>query len=207
MRESWYARHVLPYAVDLACGMKLVREQRQKVVPRARGRVLEIGIGTGLNLAYYDKAKVSQLVALEPALSMHSLARRRIARTGLDVKLIGVSAERIPLEDASFDSVVVTWSLCSVADPVAALKEMRRVLAPGGRLLFCEHGRAPEPGVRRWQERLTPAWKRIAGGCHLDRDIPGLLRKAGFDALRMEEGYLPGPRALTYNYWGEAPSR
>ncbi|HVC10853.1 MAG TPA: methyltransferase domain-containing protein [Burkholderiales bacterium] len=206
MSENWYERHILPYAVDLACGCRLVRRQREKVVPLAQGRVLEVGIGTGLNMAHYDKAKVARIVALDPALSMHRLARKRIARAGLDVELVGVSAERIPLRDASFDSVLVTWSLCSIPDPVAALREMRRVLAPGGRLIFCEHGRSPDEGVRRWQDRVTPYWMKIAGGCHLNRDIPGLLREAGFECLDLEAGYLPGPRLLTYNYWGEAVS-
>lgn len=204
MSESWYERHILPYAVDLACGSRLIRRQREKVVPRAQGRVLEVGIGTGLNLAHYDKAKVAKIVALDPALSMHRLARRRVARSGLEVELVDVSAETIPLRDASIDSVVVTYSLCTIPDPVAALKEMRRVLAPGGRLIFCEHGRAPEERVRRWQDRLTPYWMKIAGGCHLNRDIPGLLGQGGFECLDLEAGYLPGPRMLTYNYWGEA---
>jgi ubiquinone/menaquinone biosynthesis C-methylase UbiE len=202
--ESWYERHIVPWATDLACGSRIVRRQRQKVVPRAQGRVLEVGIGTGLNLAHYDRAKVAKIVALDPALAMHRRALERIARSGLDVELIGVSAETIPLPDASIDSVLVTYSLCTIPDPVAALGEMRRVLVPGGRLIFCEHGRAPDEGVRRWQDRVAPFWTKIAAGCHLNRDIPALLRKAGFECLDLEAAYLPGPRLLTYNYWGEA---
>ena len=205
--ESWYERYVLPYATDLACGSRFIRRQREKVVPRAHGRVLEVGIGTGLNLAHYDKARVEKIVALDPALAMHRLARKRIARAGLEVELVGVSAETIPLRDASIDSVLVTYSLCTIADPLAALKEMRRVLAPGGRLIFCEHGRSPDERVRRWQDRVTPYWMKIAGGCHLNRDVPGLLREAGFECLDLQTGYLPGPRMLTFNYWGEAAAR
>jgi len=204
MSDSWYDRHLLPYVIDLACGIKPVRKQRQKVVPLAQGRVLEVGIGTGLNLAHYDKSRVSAIVGVDPAMQMHRLARKRMARAGLDVELVGVSAEGLPLDDASFDSVVMTYTLCSIPDPVSAVRELRRVLKPGGKLLFCEHGRAPDENVRRWQQRLNPLWGRIGGGCHLDRDIPALLREGGFVLPDVHTMYLPGPRPLTYNYWGEA---
>jgi ubiquinone/menaquinone biosynthesis C-methylase UbiE len=202
--ENWYERHVLPWLIDLACGIRPVRRQRRKVVPLARGRVLEIGIGTGLNLEHYDPSRVQKVVGLDPGLQMHRLARKRLARTTLAVELGGLSAEKIPYPDASFDTVVVTYSLCTIPEPVAALREMRRVLRPGGSLVFCEHGRAPDEGVRRWQDRLTPYWKKIAGGCHLNRDIPALLAQAGFRCTDLETMYLPGPRPLTFNYWGTA---
>ena len=204
MSHSWYELHVLPWLVDIACSVRPVRRQRQKVVPLAQGRVLEIGIGTGLNLEHYDKAKVERIVGLDPGLEMHPQARRRSRRARVEVELVGLSAERIPFEDASFDTVLVTYALCTIADPVAALTEMRRVLKPGGRLIFCEHGRAPDASVRRWQARLTPLWSRLAGGCHLDRDIPRMLKEAGFRSDDMQQMYLPGPRTLTYNYWGTA---
>lgn len=203
-KESWYDRHLLPYVIDLACGIKPVRQQREKIVPLAHGRVLEIGIGTGLNMAYYDKTKVNTITAIDPALQMQRLARKRIARAELNVDLVGLSAEQIPLEDASFDSVVITYTLCSIPDPAAALREIRRVLKAGGQLLFCEHGRAPDESVRRWQDRLTPFWMKIGGGCHLNRDVPALLRDAGFACHDLQMMYLPGPRPLTYNYWGQA---
>ena len=203
-RPNWYERHVLPYVIDIACGMKPVRQQREKIVPLARGRVLEIGIGTGLNLKHYDKAKVEKIVGLDPALEMHRLAQKRMKRAGLTVELVGLSAERIPFEDASFDTVLVTYTLCSIPDPVAALKEMRRMLKPGAKLIFCEHGRAPDESVRRWQDRLTPLWSKLGGGCHLNRDIPRLLKEAGLRSADMQTMYLPGPRPLTYNYWGTA---
>ncbi len=202
--SNWYEKHLLPYLVDLACGLKPVRLQREKVIPLAQGNVLEIGIGTGLNLAHYDQAKVTKLTGVDPGVAMHRLARKRSARAGLAVELVGLSAESLPFEVGTFDTVVVTYALCTIPDPLAALKEMRRVLKDGGRLIFCEHGRAPDASVRRWQDRLTPAWSKIAGGCHLNRDIPGLLRQAGFEPQDMETMYLPGPRPLTYNYWGTA---
>ena len=204
MSASWYDRHLLPHLIDIACGMKPVRRQREMIVPLARGRVLEVGIGTGLNMPYYDRARVRYIIGVDPALQMHRLAAKRIARAGLDVELVGVTAETIPLEDASIDTVVTTYTLCTIPDPVTALAEMRRVLAPGGRLLFCEHGRAPDESVRRWQTRLQPHWQKIAGGCHLDRDVPALLEAAGFRCDNLQTRYLPGPRLLSFNYWGEA---
>ena len=204
MKPNWYERTLLPYLIDSACSVKAVRHQRAKVVPLAHGRVLEIGIGTGLNMRHYDKSRIASLTGLDPALEMHKLAQKRIRRAGLEVDLVGLSAERIPRADASFDTVIVTYTLCTIPDPLAALREMRRVLVPGGQLIFCEHGRAPDASVRRWQERITPWWKRIAGGCHLDRDIPSLLHAAGFDCPDLKTMYLPGPRPLTFNYWGVA---
>lgn len=202
--SAWYERHVLPYLIDLACGVGPVTKQRAKVVPLAAGRVLEIGIGTGLNLPHYNAAQVDRVIGLDPGMEMHHLARRRLEATGLTVELVGLSAERIPYNDASFDCVLVTFSLCTIPDAVAALREMRRVLKPGGRLIFCEHGRAPDAGVARWQDRLTPVWSKFAGGCHLNRDIPALIAEAGFRCEDLQQMYLPGPRPLTYNYWGTA---
>ena len=204
MDKSWYDRRLLPYLLDLACSMKVVSRQREKVGPRAEGTVLEIGIGTGLNMAYYDKSKVTKIIGLDPTLEMHRLAKKRIADAGLDVELIGLSAEKIPLEDESLDTILVTFTLCSIPDPAAALNEMNRVLKPSGKLIFCEHGRAPDESVRRWQSRLNPIWNRFAGGCHLDRDVPALLKDSGFRSEDLQTGYLQGPRPLTFYYWGEA---
>ena len=199
-----YDRYLLPTLIDVLCGIKPVQRQRAKIVPRAQGRVLEIGIGTGRNLPFYDKSRLQQLYGLDPAAQMHPKARQRMLDAGLEVELLELPAEKIPMADASFDTVITTFTLCTIPDAVAALREMRRVLKPGGRLLFCEHGTAPDASVRRWQDRLTPLWKPLAGGCHLNRDIPALLREGGFRIVDMEQLYLPGPRPLTYNYWGSA---
>jgi len=199
-----YDRYLLPTLIDVLCGIKPVQRQRAKIVPRAQGRVLEIGIGTGRNLPFYDKSRLQQLYGLDPAAQMHPKARQRMLDAGLEVELLELPAEKIPMADASFDTVITTFTLCTIPDAVAALREMRRVLKPGGVLLFCEHGTAPDASVRRWQDRLTPLWKPLAGGCHLNRDIPALLRKGGFRIVDMEQLYLPGPRPLTYNYWGSA---
>jgi ubiquinone/menaquinone biosynthesis C-methylase UbiE len=204
MTTNWYERNILPAALDFACGMPMIGRMRQLVVPQAQGRVLEVGIGTGLNMRYYDKSRVSHITGLDPALQMHPLAQERITRSGLQVDLVGLSAEKIPLPDASFDTVLITYTLCTIPDPHAALLEMRRVLAPSGKLLFCEHGRAPDASVQRWQDRLQPVWGSLAGGCHLGRDIPALLVAAGFTLPELQTRYLPGPRPFTFHYWGEA---
>ena len=201
--KDWYDRYVLPYALDFACGLPVIAAQRRTVIPQAAGRVLEVGIGTGLNFAFYDRAKVTQLVGLDPAVQMHRLARRRSERAGLPLELHSIAAECIPFEASSFDCVVCTYTLCSVADPAAALAEMRRVLRPTGVLLFAEHGLAPDPAVVRWQRRIEPYWGQIAGGCHLTREVPHLLRDAGFH-LRMDCGYVAWPKMLSYNFWGTA---
>ncbi|MBK7002882.1 MAG: class I SAM-dependent methyltransferase [Rhodoferax sp.] len=203
MTETWYERHLLPYLLDLACGVSPIRKQRMKVIPQAEGNVLEIGIGTGLNMPFYDPSRVNLIVGVDPGLRMHKLALKRSLQAGLDVKLIGLSAERIPVEDASFDSVVCTYTLCTIPDPLMALKEMRRALKPGGKLLFSEHGKSPDANVLKWQSRLQPYWKKVAGGCMLDRDIPALLADAGFN-MNVQSLYLPGPKILSYHYWGEA---
>jgi ubiquinone/menaquinone biosynthesis C-methylase UbiE len=200
---SWYERHVLPYLLDFACGLSPIARQRRKVVPQAAGQVLEVGIGTGLNLAFYDRGKVQKLVGVDPALEMHALARRRSQRLGLPVELLQLSAEQLPVESGSFDTVICTYTLCSVEAPDKALREVRRVLRPGGKLLFAEHGLAPDQPVARWQARLEPYWSRIAGGCHLTRDVPRLLAEAGFSA-NMEASYVAWPKSLAFNFVGTA---
>ena len=185
---------------------KPIGRQRGKLVPEASGRVLEIGLGSGRNLPYYDADKVQELIGVEPSLELAARADKLAQQAGLEKKLkvLPTGAEEMPLEDKSVDTVVMTYTLCSVLEVDRALAEIMRVMKPSARLLFSEHGRAPDSGVRRWQNALNPLWKRIAGGCHLNRDIPGLLRKAGFRLEGLEELYLPGPRPLRYNYLGVA---
>lgn len=203
---GWYDRHVLPRVVHFACSQETNARQRAKVVPRASGRVLEIGFGSGLNLPFYDSGAVDKLWALEPSEEMWAMAERSLQASPLPVEPLVASAEEIPLPAGRVDTVVLTYTLCTIPDPSAALGEIRRVLADGGRLLFCEHGEAPDPGVRRWQQRLNPAWKWLGGGCHLDRPIPGLIARAGFRLEGLDSMYLPGWKPASFNYWGEARS-
>jgi ubiquinone/menaquinone biosynthesis C-methylase UbiE len=201
---GFYDRHILPHLIDLACGMGAVMKARSQIVPQAHGRVLEIGIGSGLNLEFYDPAKVQQIVGVDPSADMQALARERAARISIPVEMIALELGQIQAPAASFDSIVCTFTLCTIADAVAALKEMRRVLKPGGRLLFCEHGKAPDLPVLRWQNRLTPIWKPLAGGCHLNRDMPQLIAAGGFTIGELQSGYLKGPKPMTYVYSGWA---
>jgi ubiquinone/menaquinone biosynthesis C-methylase UbiE len=201
---DWYDQHVLPHLIDLACSTKQSRRQREKIVPLASGEVLEIGFGSGLNLAHYDTARVEKIWALEPSAGMRRKAAPLVEQSALNVTFIDLPGEQIPLEDCSVDTVLVTYSLCTIADAVAALEGMRRVLRPGGKLLFCEHGAAPDDKVRRWQERLNGPWRKVAGGCHMNRDIPALIETAGFNITSDSRMYIPGPKMLSYNYWGVA---
>jgi len=201
---GFYAKHVLPHVVHLACGAKPNRRQRQKVVPLARGRVLEIGIGSGLNLEFYDSDHVEHVWGLDPSPEMWALAERNARRQPFKVEFIEAGAERIPLEDRSVDTVVITYTLCTILEATAALADMRRVLAPGGQLVFCEHGLAPDEGVRKWQRRANPIWRRLGGGCNLNRDIPSLIRAGGFRIRDMDTMYIPGWRPASFNYWGTA---
>ncbi|AOW15447.1 phospholipid methyltransferase [Hydrogenophaga crassostreae] len=199
-----FQRRIFPWVLDTACGQPLFTRMRQKVVPQARGHVLEVGIGTGLNMPHYDAQKVSRITGLDPALALQPKARKRIAAAGIPVDLIGLSAETIPLPSGQMDSAVVTYALCTIPDAVAALKEVHRVLKPGASLLFCEHGLSPDAGVARWQNRIQPLWGPLAGGCHLNRDIPALLQAAGFRLVELEQAYVSGPKPWTFHSWGEA---
>ena len=201
---KFYDEKILPRLIDYACGMGQVMKTRSQVVPLAAGRVLEIGIGTGLNLSFYDPARVSAIVGVDPAAQMQTLARQRAADIAIPVEMIALELGQIQAADASFDSIVCTFTLCTIPDPLAALQEMRRVLKPGGKLLFSEHGRAPDAKVRLWQDRITPLWKPLAGGCHLNRDIPALLGAAGFRIREVNSSYLPGPRPMTWIWRGWA---
>jgi len=199
-----YDRYVLPKVLDFAMRQKPITLQRQKVVPQARGRVLEIGIGSGLNLGFYDRTQVQKLWGLDPSEELRRLARERARAANIDVDFLGLPSEQIPLEDASIDTVVSTYTLCTIPDVARALGEMRRVLAPDGVLLFSEHGRAPDASVERWQNRLDRVWGKIAGGCHLNRSVADLIRDAGFRIDTLDTMYLPGPRPFTYTFWGRA---
>lgn len=200
---GFYDRVIFPRLMHLVMGFGELPEYRRRVVPAAEGRVLEIGIGSGLNAPLYTD-RVSDVIGLDPHETLNRMARERVSRAAVPIHVVNGSAERIPLDRGDVDTVVMTWTLCSIADPIQALREMRRVLKPGGQLLFIEHGSAPDAGVARWQDRLTPLWKRLAGGCHLNRHIDRLIREAGFALPTLETGYLEGPRFAAYCYWGRA---
>ncbi len=201
---SLYEKYVLPKCLHWACNIKPIRRQREKVVPLAEGRVLEIGIGSGLNLPFYNREKVDKLWGLEPAVAMRRQAEQRAAQLNMDVEFLDLPGEEIPLEDDSVDTVLMTYTLCTIPDAERALRGMARVLRPGGRLIFCEHGAAPDESVRRWQDRINPLWKKIGGGCNVNRPIPDLIQQGGFRIGSIETMYLPGWRPLTFNYWGTA---
>lgn len=204
---GFYNRVLLPRLCDLAMRSKRFGPYRERAAKAAQGRVLEIGAGSGLNLDLYP-AEVNEIVAVEPDGKLLELAERNAAKAGRRVTFIQGSAEEIPLDDESADTIVTTWTLCTIPNPERALAEMRRVLKPAGHLIFAEHGLAPEHGVRKWQNRLTPAWMKVAGGCHLNRPIDALIRSAGFEIEELNKGYLPGPRIMAYQYEGRArPSR
>ena len=202
-----YSRYILPRVIHFTCGLKPNMRQREKVVPRARGRVLEVGIGSGLNLPFYDSTKVSKVWGLDPAPEMTRMAERAVRSLPFEVEFIGLPGDEIPLEDNSIDTVLMTYTLCTIPDTNSALRQMSRVLRPGGELIFCEHGTAPDASVRRWQDRLNPIWKRLGGGCNLNRPIPALIEAGGFRINSLDTMYIPGWRPASFNYWGTAVPR
>ena len=197
-----YSRYIVPKITHFLCRHEIITKQRRKIVPRASGRVLEIGIGSGLNLPFYNPETVEHVWGLDPSREMWKLAD--IGNIQFKVEFLEASAERIPLDDAIANTIVVTYSLCTVSKVIDVLREMRRVLSPGGELIFCEHGAAPEERVRRWQNRLNPVWKKIAGGCNLNRQIPELLEQEGFKILGLDAEYIPGMKFASFNYSGTA---
>jgi ubiquinone/menaquinone biosynthesis C-methylase UbiE len=203
---GFYKDKILPFLIHHAMRQKDLAAYRSRVVPAAEGRVLEIGVGSGLNLPFYS-AKVGHVIGLDPSPKLLSMARQAARPAMAPAEFVEGSAEAIPLEDRSVDTVVTTWTLCSIPDAPRSLREMRRVLKPGGRLLFVEHGRAPDASVRWWQDHLNPAWKRLGGGCHLNRAIKTLIEGAGFEFERIETGYMRGPRPMSFMYEGSARPR
>ncbi|MEQ8396157.1 class I SAM-dependent methyltransferase [Thalassobaculum sp.] len=198
-----YSKWILPRLLHTAMSQRNLLPYRQRLTAMAEGRVLEIGIGSGLNLPFYTD-KVERVIGVEPSRELLAMARKAADTAAYPVELLPASAEAIALDDCSVDTVVTAWTLCTVPHAEAALREMRRVLTPNGKLLFVEHGSAPDPGVREWQDRLTPLWKCIAGGCHLNRNPQEQLRSAGFSIDQLATGYIPGPRPFTFMYEGQA---
>ncbi len=201
----FYEERILPHLIDKACGLSQVRHLRSQIVPLARGQVLEVGMGSGLNLEFYNPEQVDTVYGLEPSEGMRRKAIPNIERSPVAVEWLSLPGEQIPLPDESIDTVLLTFTLCTIPDWRKALEQMKRVLKPGGELLFLEHGEAPHDSTRKWQHRITPAWKKVAGGCHLNRHIADLITHAGFEIQDLENLYMPNaPKIAGYLYKGRA---
>ncbi len=199
-----YEQYCLPTLLNFACNLKAIQKQREKVVPLAQGKVLEIGMGSGLNIPFYDVEKIEMVWGLEPSKGMRKKAQANLRTAPFEIRWLDLPSEEIPLDDASVDTIVLTYTLCTIPDWHKALQQMHRVLKPGGKLVFCEHGKAPDKQIHQWQQKINPIWKRIAGGCNLNRPIPKYIEEGGFEIKTIDAEYIPGPRIASYNYWGTA---
>tara|TARA_B100000686_G_scaffold140897_1_gene148460 strand:+ start:5883 stop:6503 length:621 start_codon:yes stop_codon:yes gene_type:complete len=201
---GFYDKYILPTFLNCACGTKPMQYQRKKIVPFAKGDVLEIGIGSGLNLPFYDLDQINKIWGLDPSEELNSMAEKVARDIDIDVDLIIGGAEEIPLPENSIDTILLTYTLCTIPKVKDSIKEIERVLKPSGSMLFCEHGLAPDEKVAKWQQRLNPYWKKIAGGCNLNRDIPKIIQDSSFKITKLETMYLPStPKFAGFNYWGE----
>jgi len=202
---SLYDKYLLPKFLNCACGSKPVEYQRKKVVPYAEGVVLEVGIGSGLNIPFYDKSKISKIWGLDPSEELSAMAKRVAEENSIDINFISGGAEEISLPDNFFDTALVTYTMCTIPEVIRANIEIKRVLKETGKLIFCEHGVAPDENIAKWQSRIDPIWGKFAGGCHLNRDIPSILEDSGFKIIELDQMYLPNtPKVAGYNYWGFA---
>lgn len=202
---GFYDKYILPKFLNCACGSKPINYQRDKIVPLAKGIVLDIGIGSGLNIPFYNKSKIDYLYGLDPSEELIKLAKPVAKKNEFEIEFLQCGAEAIPLPDNSIDTVLITYTMCTIPDIKLSNSEIMRVLKAEGQLLFCEHGLAPDKNIAKWQRRINPIWSKIAGGCNLNRDIPKLITSSGFKILNIEEMYLPStPKFAGYNYWGVA---
>lgn len=202
---SFYNKYILPKVLNCACASKPINYQRDKIVPLAEGVVLDIGIGSGLNIPFYNKTKIKQLYGLDPSKELLDIAKSVAKKENLEIEFLECGAESIPLLDKSIDTVLITYTMCTIPDVALSNSEIIRVLKDDGKLLFCEHGLAPDKNIAKWQKRINPLWSKIAGGCNLNRDIPNLISSSGFKISNMEEMYLPStPKFAGYNFWGVA---
>jgi ubiquinone/menaquinone biosynthesis C-methylase UbiE len=202
---SFYNKYILPKVLNCACASKPINYQRDKIVPLAEGVVLDIGIGSGLNIPFYNKTKIKQLYGLDPSKELLDIAKSVAKKENLEIEFLECGAESIPLPSKSIDTVLITYTMCTISDVALSNSEIIRVLKDDGKLLFCEHGLAPDKNIAKWQKRINPLWSKIAGGCNLNRDIPNLISSSGFKISNMEEMYLPStPKFAGYNYWGVA---
>ena len=202
---SFYEKYILPRFLNCACASEPITYQRKKVVPLAEGKILEVGIGSGLNLPFYNKSKIIEIWCIDPSEELNAMAKRVATEENINVKFITSGAEDIPFPDNYFDTVLITYTMCTIPSVLKANEEMRRVLKSGGKMIFCEHGVSPDESIKKWQKRLNSIWGKIAGGCNINRDIPMLIKSSGFKIVMMDEMYLPKtPKIAGYNYWGYA---
>ena len=200
-----YDKYILPHLLNCSCNTKPFIVQRKKVIPLATGKVLEVGIGSGLNLPFYQKDSIKEIWGLDPSKELLLMAKKKAKAENMDVQFLNATAESIQLDDNFFDTVVVTYTMCTISNLNQALSEIKRVMKTDGRLIFCEHGASPEPGVFVWQNRLNKVWSKISGGCNINKDIPSIIESSGLVVSQLETMYLPKtPKMLGYNYWGFA---
>lgn len=202
---SFYEKYILPRFLNCACASEPITYQRKKVVPLAEGKILEVGIGSGLNLPFYEKSKIEEIWGIDPSEELNIMAKKVAIEEGMNVNFITSSAEDIPFPNDYFDTVLITYTMCTIPSVLQANKEIRRVLKHNGKMIFCEHGVSPDENIKKWQKRLNSIWGKIAGGCNINRNIPVLIKSSGFKIVEMDEMYLPKtPRIAGYNYWGYA---
>ena len=205
MIKSAYENYVLPKLLDTCCSTKPINYQREKIVPNASGTVLEIGIGSGLNIPFYNISKIDKIYGLDPSIHLCKKAIKKAEEINMNIDFLFEGAEEIKLKSNSIDTVVITYTLCSIPNPMDALKEIKRVMRSDGNILFCEHGIAPDIKVSKWQNRINPIWGKLFGGCNINRDIPSIIANSGFKVQNLEQMYLPStPKIVGYNYWGSA---
>lgn len=202
---SFYEKYILPKFLNCACASEPITYQRKKVVPLAEGKILEVGIGSGLNLPFYNKSKIEEIWGIDPSEELNAMAKKVAIKEDINVNFITSSAEDIPFPNDYFDTVLITYTMCTIPSVLQANKEIRRVLKHNGKMIFCEHGVSPDENIKKWQKRLNSIWGKIAGGCNINRNIPMLIKSSGFKIVEMDEMYLPKtPRIAGYNYWGYA---
>ena len=202
---SFYEKYILPRFLNCACASEPITYQRKKVVPLAEGKILEVGIGSGLNLPFYNKSKIEEIWGIDPSEELNAMAKKVAIKENINVNFITSSAEDIPFPNDYFDTVLITYTMCTIPSVLQANKEIRRVLKHNGKMIFCEHGVSPDENIKKWQKRLNSIWGKIAGGCNINRNIPMLIKSSGFKIVEMDEMYLPKtPRIAGYNYWGYA---
>ena len=205
MIKSAYEKYLLPKLLDTCCSTKPVNYQRKKIVPHASGTILEIGIGSGLNIPFYDKSKVEKIYGLDPSPELCEMAKQAADKNEINIDFLLNGAEEIKLKSNSIDTVLLTYTLCTIPNPFDALREIKRVMKSDAKILFCEHGIAPDKKVLKWQNRINPIWGKLFGGCNINRDIPNIFLESGFKISNLEQMYLPStPKIVGYNYWGNA---